>query len=176
MQMCPLTVTSSIMDNVILIGMPASGKSSVGVILAKTLGMRFIDTDILIQEREGLLLEKIITRRGMDEFLRVEEECVLALSPERSVVATGGSVAYSERAMSHLKNLGCVVYLETGLGEIAKRIRSISARGVVIRPGHKLEDLYRERTPLYEGYADIVIRCERKGIEDIVSEIASAVE
>ncbi len=163
------------MNNVILIGMPASGKSSVGVILAKTIGYRFIDTDILIQDREGKLLEEIIRHRGMEEFLYIEEACVTDLAPEGAVIATGGSVVYSEKAMSRLKGMGTVIYLKTDLAEIEHRIRNMSARGVVIRPGQNLGDIYAERIPLYSQYADKVIECDHREIEDIVTEISNVI-
>lgn len=143
--------------NIILIGMPASGKSTVGVILAKLLGFDFLDTDLLIQRREQQLLSEIIATRGLPAFLAAEEAACLSVHTSHSVIATGGSVVYSEAAMEHLKSLGTVVYLAVEYPTLADRIHDIQGRGVALRPGQTLEVLYAERVPLYEKYADITV-------------------
>ena len=142
-------------DNIILIGMPGCGKSTVGVVLAKNLGFRFIDADLAIQEREGRLLSEIIEREGREGFHRIEEEVLLSLRPARCVVATGGSAVYGARAMAYLRSVGTVVYLRLPCEEIRARLGDLSQRGVTLRRGQTLEELYAERVPLYEKYADL---------------------
>ncbi len=161
-----------IMDNVVLIGMPAAGKSTVGVVLAKRLGFRFVDSDLVIQEHTGMLLHQIMEEKGMDVFLRVENDVNASLCAERSVIATGGSVIYGREAMEHLKGLGTVVYLKLGLESIKERLGDFKERGVAVREGQSLEELYTERIPYYEKYADVTVECEGKMIKDIVAEIA----
>lgn len=157
--------------NIVLIGMPGAGKSTIGVLLAKTLGMSFIDTDLVIQEREGKLLQDIISLHGIRKFLDIEENAILSLNCKASVVATGGSVVYSEKAMRHLKQNATVVYLKVEYEEIERRITNILTRGIAMDKGQNLVDIYNERLPLYERYADIIIDCSEKGIEDIIQEI-----
>ena len=144
-------------DNIILIGMPASGKSTVGVVLAKLLGRDFIDTDLLIQRREGLRLSEIIRLRGVDGFLAAEEAACLSVEAKNCVIATGGSVVYSPAAMAHLKAGGRAVYLEVAYDALAGRLSDIRGRGVVLRPGQTLRQLYDERTGLYRQYADLTV-------------------
>lgn len=147
-------------SNLILIGMPSAGKSTLGVLAAKALGMDFIDTDILLQSMQGERLQSLIARHGRDAFLRMEEEAVLSLTAVRTVIATGGSVVYSHTAMSHLASLGCIVYLEVSLEALQARLGNASSRGIAIREGQSLRDLYQERCPLYERYARVVVRHE----------------
>ncbi len=160
------------MDNLILIGMPSSGKSTVGVLLAKLMGYGFIDSDLLIQGEEGKRLSEIISEKGAEGFLRVEERVNAGLQTERCVIATGGSAVYSSRAMEHLKKLGTVVYLKVSEEDVKRRIPSLEKRGVVMRGNLKtVEDLYRERAPLYERYADLTIDRKGKDVEATAQEI-----
>ena len=148
------------MKNIVLIGMPASGKSTAGVLLAKAIGYGFIDTDLLIQNRERALLCDIIQAKGAEEFLRIEEQVNSELWAEHCVISTGGSVIYGEKAMLHLKELGTVVYLKLSEPALEKRLKNIFRRGVVMRtPGETVAQLYAERVPLYEKYADVTIDC-----------------
>jgi len=160
------------MRNIVLIGMPGSGKSTVGVLLAKTLGRKFIDTDICIQETTGRLLQEIIDHDGVDAFLKIEEDTVLALHRHRAVIATGGSVVYSRKAMEHQKAHGVVVYLQVSFDEIERRLNNITTRGIVLHSGQSLRDLFDERVPLYAQYADITINCTDNHFEDCVRKIA----
>jgi shikimate kinase len=159
------------MKNIILIGMPSAGKSTVGVVLAKTLGMNFVDTDLIIQENTGRLLQDIINSDGIEKFLKIEEENILNLKTRKSVVSTGGSVIYSGEAMRALKEQGTIVYLKVSYEEIVKRLDNIKTRGVVLSEGQSLEDMYLQRAPLYERYAEIVIDCEALGIEAVIGTI-----
>lgn len=141
------------MKNIILIGMPGSGKSTVGVLLAKSAGMGFVDTDLLIQTATGRLLYKIIEQDGIDAFLQQEEEAICRMTCQNCVIATGGSVVYSPKTMAHLTSLGTVVYLKAPISELENRLRNIRTRGVVMRKGETIDQLYEERRPLYEAYA-----------------------
>lgn len=161
--------------NIILIGMPGAGKSTVGVILAKTARMLFIDTDLVIQEKENMTLQEIINMHGPDKFLEVEEEAILGLKAGGSVIATGGSVVYSKAAMEHLKKSGTAVYLMLPFEEIEERINNITTRGIAMGPGESLRDIYERRVPLYEEYADITVDCSNKNLERVVEEIISSV-
>lgn len=143
-------------DNITLIGMPASGKSTVGVLLAKRLGYSFVDVDIVIQETEGRLLKEIIAERGIDGFMEVENRINAGLSAHKSIIAPGGSVVYGKEAMEHLKKIGTVIYLKLSFEAVEERLGNLTDRGVVLREGMTLKDLYYERTPLYDRYADIV--------------------
>lgn len=145
------------LDNITLIGMPASGKSTVGVLLAKRLGYSFVDVDILIQEEEGRLLKEIITEEGQDGFLAVENRINAGLNVFHSVIAPGGSVIYGKEAMEHLKKISTVVYLKLSYESIEERLGDFVDRGVVLKDGMTLKDLYEERVPYYEMYADITI-------------------
>lgn len=147
------------MKNVILIGMPAVGKSTVGVVAAKRLGYRFIDTDLLIQEEEGKLLKEIIKKNGIDGFLKIEDRVNAGVIADRSVIAPGGSVVYCKNAMEHYKEIGTIVYLQASYETINKRLKNAKNRGVVLRKGQTLKDLYNERVPLFEKYADLTV-CE----------------
>jgi len=157
--------------NVVLIGMPGAGKSTLGVLLAKELSRSFLDTDIHIQTREGRTLQSILREDGLDRFLRIEESHVLALQLEGFVIATGGSVVYSPRAMAHLKSRGVVVLLELSLPLLLERIQNMESRGIAMAPGQDLESLYRERKPLYESYADLRVSCDHMGHEQALREI-----
>ena len=147
------------MNNIILIGMAGSGKSSVGVILAKKLGFDFLDTDLVLQRQESRLLWQILSDDGLDGFYRAEEKALLSVTAERTVIATGGSAIYYENAMNHLKELGVVVWLKLPYEEIERRINNLATRGVAMKEGMTLRDVFDEREPLYRKYADITIEC-----------------
>lgn len=144
-------------SNITLIGMPASGKSTVGVLLAKRLGYSFVDVDIVIQEQEGRLLKEIIEQEGMEGFLQVEDRVNRELDVKRSIIAPGGSVIYGAQAMEHLKAISTVVYLRLSYEEVEARLGDLKDRGVALKDGMTLRDLYEERVPLYERYADITV-------------------
>lgn len=154
--------------NITMIGMPSSGKSTVGVLLAKRLGMSFIDIDIVIQERTGRLLKEIISEQGREGFLKVEGDTAASLSPENAVLAPGGSICYEDWAMEHLKRISTVVYLKISYEEMEARIGNVTDRGVAIPEGYTLRDLYNERTALYEKYADITVDEEGLTLGDTV--------
>ena len=158
-------------DNIVLIGMPASGKSTAGVILAKVLGKKFIDTDLVIQEREKALLSEIIKDKGVAGFMKIEEEAILSVDVKNTVIATGGSAVYGEKAMEHLKENGTVVYLKVEKDELFKRLTDIKERGVVLREGENIEEMYDSRIVLYEKYADIIIEERDSTIEETISKI-----
>lgn len=158
--------------NIILIGMPGSGKSTCGVVAAKLLLKNFFDTDLLIQNREGLRLQQIIDEKGLDYFARAEEEAILSLDIAGTVIATGGSVVYSPAAMAHLHRLGKVVYLHLEYDTMCRRIQNLDSRGVVLRPGFTLQDMYNERLALYRQYADAVIKCDDNTVEQTAQQIA----
>ena len=145
------------MDNIILIGMPGSGKSTVGVVLAKAMGLRFLDVDLLIQQREGALLQQLIDRHGVERFLDLERDAVCSLDCRGTVVAPGGSCVCREESIAHMRALGTVVYLELSLEDVTKRIRNLSSRGIALSPGQTLADVYRYRAPLYERCAHITV-------------------
>lgn len=161
--------------NIVLIGMPGAGKSTVGVVLAKKLGYAFLDSDLVIQSREGKLLHEIIEAHGVEQFWFIEEEANLSINAVRTVIATGGSVIYGGRAMEHLGQGGVIVYLKLSCEEIARRLGDLNERGVTLRKGQNLQMLYEERIPLYEKYADITVACEKLTIREIVEEIARRV-
>ncbi|MDI9482580.1 MAG: shikimate kinase [Bacillota bacterium] len=164
------------MDNIILIGMPGAGKSTIGVLLAKTINYRFIDTDLIIQRKYGKLLKDIIAERGIDEFLLIEERETISLNnADQSVIATGGSIVLKEKAMVHLKRIGTVVYLKLPYDELEKRVKNITTRGIVMKKDQTFYDVYRERTPLYEKYAEITICCSGKTMEQIVELLAEKI-
>ncbi|MBQ8278766.1 MAG: shikimate kinase [Roseburia sp.] len=158
-------------NNIVLIGMPGVGKSTVGVILAKVLGYQFVDSDLVIQKEEGKLLKEIIAEVGPEGFIAVENRVNASLEVCDSVIATGGSVVYGEEAMAHLKDIGIVVYLSLPYDEIEKRLSDIKGRGVVLRDGQTLKDLYDERTLLYEKYADIQIDETGLNVEETIDAI-----
>lgn len=158
-------------SNIVLIGMPGVGKSTVGVILAKELGYQFLDADLVIQQTEGKLLKEIIAEKGAEGFIEVENRVNASICAERTVIATGGSVVYGREAMQHLKEIGTVVYLEVAYDTICARLADIKARGVVLKDGQTLEDIYKERTPLYNSYADICVSEEHLNIEQTVQKL-----
>jgi len=157
--------------NIVLIGMPGCGKSTVGRLLAKTLGMNFLDTDILIQHKENQPLQKIINIKGNEYFLRREEEVLMTLPGEGTVIATGGSAVLLPRAMEHLEKNADIVYLEADYGLIRKRLWNLKTRGIVLAPGKTLEDLYVGRKPHYEKYAGVTVRVRRRTPDELVSRI-----
>lgn len=160
------------MKNIVLIGMPGAGKSTVGVVLAKRMGMSFMDSDLVIQEQEGKTLHEIIEERGTEGFLEVENRVNASIQPRNTIIATGGSVIYGKSAMEHLSEIGKVCYLKLSYESIDERLGDLEQRGVALKTGQSLIDLYKERIPLYEKYANITIDCENKNIREIVSEIA----
>lgn len=159
-------------DNIVLIGMPGAGKSTVGVVLAKRLGCRFVDSDLVIQERYGRLLHELIEERGVEGFWKLENDVNASLDIRKSVIATGGSVIYGEEAMEHLRRIGMVIYLKLSLEEVEERLGDLNARGVTLMPGQTLADLYEERVPLYEKYAHWTVDCNNRQIREIVHLIA----
>ncbi|MCU6755860.1 Shikimate kinase 1 [uncultured Eubacterium sp.] len=164
------------MKNIILIGMPACGKSVTGVILAKSLKMNFIDADLLIQERAGKSLQDIINADGIETFKSIEEEVLNAINVKNTVIATGGSAVYYDSAMRHLKENGVVVYIEASLATIKKRLKNIRTRGVAMEKGQTIDGLYEMRVPLYEKYADCTVRSHRYRAENTVEDIISGLE
>lgn len=159
------------MNNLILIGMPGAGKSTVGVVLAKKMGYRFLDSDLLIQEQTGKLLYQLIEELGEAGFLMLENEVNASIETERAVIATGGSAVYGKEAMEHFGTIGKRIYLKLSYEQLAERLGDLQERGVVMKEGMTLTDLYKERAPLYKTYADVVIDCENKSIRAIVEEI-----
>ena len=162
--------------NLIFIGMPAVGKSTVGIVVAKRLGMQFIDTDLLIQEQEGKLLREIIAEKGQDGFLEIENRVNASVTPENAVISPGGSVVYCREAMEHYKKIGTVLYLKASYQTIKKRIRNPKKRGVVLRDGQSFRDLYNERVPFFEKYADITICEDGCRIEETIENVLNAVK
>ncbi len=145
------------MKNIVLTGMPGCGKSTVGIVLAKILGFKFIDSDLLIQESENRLLSEIIEQDGIEGFKKIENRINASINVNGAVIATGGSVIYCEEAMEHLKKIGTVVYIKLPYDDISRRLGNLEQRGVSIRENQSLLDLYNERSPLYERYADITV-------------------
>lgn len=162
------------MDNITLIGMPGSGKSTVGVLLAKTLGYGFVDTDLTIQQREGALLQDILDRRGLEPFLDAEEAAICSVTCTGTVIAPGGSCVCRAGAMEHLKKLGTVVYLRVSLAALEGRISNMSTRGIALSPGQTLADVYHYRAPLYEQYADITVDADGQTLEETVAAVLRA--
>lgn len=163
------------MKNVVLIGMPSAGKSTIGVILAKVLGYQFLDSDLLIQEQESELLKDIIDKRGIDGFLAIENQINSEIDTVNTVIATGGSVIYGKEAMEHLREVGIVVYIKLSLNTITDRLGNIKQRGVVLRKGQDLKMLYEERCPLYEKYAHITVDGEQLNSEELMEKIVEEI-
>ena len=161
-------------SNIILIGMPGSGKSTCGVVAAKMLLKNFYDTDLLLQNIEGIRLQEIIDQKGIEYFEKAEENAVLSLNIQGTVIATGGSVIYSEKAMEHLRTLGRIIYLHLDYDSMVERIRNLSSRGVVMKKGETLLDMYNERLPLYSRWADVTIHCDNNTVEETAIAIKNA--
>ncbi len=159
------------MKNVILIGMPGAGKSTVGVVLAKRLGYTFLDSDLVIQQKYGKLLHELISEHGVEGFWKIENDVNAGLTCDRTVIATGGSAIYGAEAMEHLRSIGTVVYLRLTLPQIEERLGDLTERGVTLREGQDLKALYEERTPLYEKYAHVVIDCDGQRVRELVTRI-----
>lgn len=164
------------MNNIILIGMPGSGKSTIGVVLAKVLGYDFIDSDLLIQKKTKRLLWQIMEEDGIDGFNKIEEEVNCSIEADNSVISTGGSAVYGEKAMRHLGEIGTIVYLDVNYKTLRNRLGDLKKRGVVLKPGQTLKDLYKERIVLYEKYADITIKAENMNIPQTVDCILRALK
>ncbi len=163
-------------SNIVLIGMPGSGKSTCGVVAAKMLLKNFYDTDLLIQNMEGRSLQEIIDTDGVDYFAKAEEKAILSLELEGTVIATGGSVVYSDKAMEHLKSLGKIIYLHLSFDDMVHRINNLESRGVMLKDGETLEDMYNERLPLYNKWAQAVINCGKTPVEQTAKAIVRASE
>lgn len=164
------------MKNIVLIGMPAVGKSTVGFVVAKRLGYEFVDTDLLIQKQEKRLLKEIIAQEGNDGFLAIENQVNRDLDVENAVIAPGGSVVYCEEAMEHYKKTGTVVYLKVSYETIDRRIQNAKSRGVVLKEGQTLKDLYEERVCLFEKYADYTICEDGLTIEETIGNVLKLFE
>ena len=158
-------------NNIVLIGMPGCGKSTIGVVLAKVLGYRFLDADLLIQEQEGRRLSQIIEEEGIQGFDRIENQVNASIQAERTVIATGGSVVYGREAMEHLGTIGTILYIKLPYEEIQKRLGDLNERGITIKDGQTLLDLYRERVPLYEKYAHLTVETDGLDLRDSVKRI-----
>lgn len=154
------------MSNIVLIGMPGCGKSTIGVVLAKVKGYRFLDADLLIQERENRLLSEIIEEDGNDKFNQIENEIICSINVDKSVIATGGSAIYGKEAMEHLRKIGVVIYIKLPYIEIEGRLGDLNERGISMKKGETLWDIYLERSPLYEHYSHIIVDVEGLTIRD----------
>ena len=164
------------MNNIVLIGMPGAGKSTVGVLLAKTLGYAFLDTDLVIQEREGRLLQDLVDELGVEAFLDREAAAIVSVDCDRTVIATGGSVVCRDGAMEHLRTLGRIVYLQLPLEELERRLHNISTRGIAMAPGETLAHIYDYRSPLYQKYADLTVAVDRQTLEETVEQVLRALK
>lgn len=163
-------------DNIVLIGMPGVGKSTAGVVLAKVLGYQFVDADLVIQEQEGKLLHEIMEAVGTEGFIEIENRVNASLEVEHSIISTGGSVVYGAEAMEHLKAIGTVVYLSLPFEVLEHRLHDIKGRGVVLKEGQTLRDLYEERVPLYKKYADITVEEEGLSVEETIEALVKQLE
>ncbi|MBQ8767844.1 MAG: shikimate kinase [Clostridia bacterium] len=164
------------MSNIVLIGMPGCGKSTVGVILAKTLGIGFVDTDLIIQQREKRLLQDIIDKEGIDKFLDCEEDAVMSVDCDNSVIATGGSVVFRDNSIKHLKKNGKIFFLDVSLDEIKSRLDNISTRGVVAEKSQSIDEIFDQRFPLYEKYADYILKLNNSNVENTVEQICNLIK
>jgi shikimate kinase len=169
-----VATTSQPAGNIVLIGMPAVGKSTTGVLLAKRLSKSFIDTDVLLQREHGMSLREFMDRHGVDRFRRIEADCVLSLECHDTVISTGGSVVYSDAAMQHLRSLGTIVFLDADVAELEHRIGNLDRRGVVRSAGQPLRELYAQRSPLYRRYADVTVDCAGQRQDAIVEAIVAS--
>jgi shikimate kinase len=162
--------------NIVLIGMPGVGKSTTGIVLSKVLKKPFIDTDLIIQQKENLTLQNIIDKNGIKYFYKAEEKIILDIEVNNHVISTGGSVVYSNSSILHLrKKEGIIIYLQLRFDEIQARVNNIKSRGIPMANKKTLLDIYKERKPLYEKYADIEISCSEKDLEDVVEEIVEKI-
>ena len=159
------------MENITLLGMPGAGKSTIGVLLAKALGYDFLDTDLSIQNKEGMLLRQLIAKKGLAEFKRIEEEVNASVVANHTVIAPGGSVIYGEKAMKHLCSISKVVYLDVSFEELEKRLGNLKKRGVVFENGQTLLDLYEERVPLYQKYAHVSVKTDGLEIGEVLEKV-----
>lgn len=164
------------MNNIILIGMPGAGKSTIGVVLAKALGYKFLDSDLVIQEQEGKLLSQLIEENGDAGFIKIENDINKSINVDKTIIATGGSAVYGTEAMEHFKNIGTVIYLEVPYKEIKKRVGSLKDRGVVANGKTTIEDIFADRIALYEKYADVIIKERNMPIREIVNKILGCKE
>lgn len=162
------------MDNIIFIGMPGSGKSTVGVVVAKALGYAFLDVDLLIQQREGELLQQLLDRKGVEAFLDLEGEAIRSVDCRRTVIAPGGSCVCRHEAMEHLRTLGTVVYIQLSQEAVVSRIHNLATRGIALQPGQTLADVYNYRTPLYEKYAHITVPADGQTLVETVEAVKQA--
>ncbi|MDD3413260.1 MAG: shikimate kinase [Lachnospiraceae bacterium] len=163
------------MNNIILIGMPAVGKSTIGVILAKILGYDFIDSDLMIQKQEDCLLKEIIKEKGIEGFWKIEEDVNRQIQGNHLIIATGGSAVYGKKAMEHFKEIGTIIYLKEEYEILKSRLSNVKGRGVTLRDGQTLRELYDERSILYESYADITVNENARGVEETIQEIISLI-
>lgn len=164
------------MENIVLIGMPGAGKSTVGVVLAKRLGYQFLDSDLVIQEHYGKLLQELIEEYGVEGFWNIEDEVNATIKRKKTVIATGGSAVYGKNAMEYFQKTATIIYLQLPYAEIEERVGELQTRGVTVRPGQNLWELYQERLPLYERYADLTIDCYGKSLREIVVEICERLQ
>lgn len=162
--------------NIVLIGMPGAGKSTVGILLSKETGLNFIDTDVAIQVREGKTLQRIVDQLGYIRLRDIEQEVILELAPDNAVIATGGSAVYGDRAMRYLAEQGVIIFIDVALEQLSVRVKNIDTRGVARKPGQDFEDLFRERKLLYEQYADIRIAVDNESAEQVLLMILQALE
>lgn len=163
------------MNNIVLIGMPGAGKSTIGVILAKVLGYEFIDSDLLIQAQEKSLLKDIIKDNGLEGFIGIENQINSEIQTQKTVIATGGSVIYGKEAMGHLRDIGTIVYIHLSLDILKNRLGNMKQRGVALKDGQTLKSLYAERCPLYEKHADIIVDGDGKTVEEVLSSVVHAI-
>ena len=164
------------MSNIVLIGMPGCGKSTVGVILAKTLGIGFVDTDLIIQQREKRLLQDIIDKEGIDKFLDCEADAVMSVDCDNSVIATGGSVVFRDNSIKHLKKNGKIFFLDVSLDEIKSRLDNISTRGVAAEKSQSIDEIFDQRFPLYVKYADYILKLNNSNVENTVEQICNLIK
>jgi len=163
-------------NNIILIGMPGAGKSTIGVILAKRIGFHFIDTDLLIQSQEKRRLQQLIDTQGLNNFRQIEEQILLDLHVEQTIIATGGSVVYAEKGLEKLATSGYLIYLQLELSTLQRRIADMGQRGLVMNKGQTFEQLHLERTPLYEEFSDLTITCKEMNAEQVAAMIENQIK
>lgn len=164
------------MDNITLIGMPGSGKSTVGVVLAKMLGYDFLDADLLIQARQGALLQELLDTHGTEAFLDMEKDAICSIACRRTVIAPGGSCVLRRASMEHLKDLGRILYLRLSFGELEHRITNLASRGIAFAPGQGLQDVYDQRAPLYERWADLTVDVDGQSLRETLDTVTHAIQ